>query len=407
MQDRRPGEPVIDLTDPPSKAPSDPPLDSTVEMPHWTEPPAPAADATTGADPSAAGDKTEAWDGGAQGWGTAGPASLSDLGQASGLGEGSTSSTEQDMGASVDETTTPVDDGEATATSATKAGSRFRFSPASAEKAEALRSTSIGKRVATGGVFAGASLIAFAAGPSWVLALVTAVLVLGAMEFYDAVRRVGYRPATLLALVAVAGTTMAAYVAGEAAITMVAALTVVFTFLWYMFGITRVAPTSNIAVSILGYVWIGVLGAFAALLLRAPEERGLAFLIGAILVTIAYDTGAYVGGTLFGKRPLAPSISPSKTWEGLLTASLAAVAVGALLVQFISPWSFLSGLALGVVVSFAAPLGDLAESMVKRDLGMKDMGRILPGHGGILDRFDAMLFVLPATYYLVRILDLV
>jgi phosphatidate cytidylyltransferase len=103
---------------------------------------------------------------------------------------------------------------------------------------------------------------------------------------------------------------------------------------------------------------------------------------------------------------LAPAVSPNKTWEGLVGATIVTFAV-TLLVQVIfkmHPWTFSRALALALVVCVAAPLGDLAESMIKRDLGVKDMGRIMPGHGGVLDRIDGLLFVAPAAYYLLRVL---
>jgi phosphatidate cytidylyltransferase len=109
----------------------------------------------------------------------------------------------------------------------------------------------------------------------------------------------------------------------------------------------------------------------------------------------------------FGRRHIAPSISPNKTAEGLLAGMAASVVIGFILVGSISPWGRFDALALGVVVAVLAPLGDLCESLIKRDLEVKDLGGLLPGHGGVLDRFDAMLFALPAVYYLIKLLDVV
>ncbi len=268
----------------------------------------------------------------------------------------------------------------------------------------AIDSVSFTKRVITGAAFSGAALVAFLVGPAWVLTLAAAILLFAAAEYFDAVRRVGYRPATVLGLLAVAGLLAGGYARGEAALPLVLGMAMMFTFLWYLTGVIKESPTANVAVTLLGVLWIGVLGSYAALLLRMPHRHGMAYLLGAILVTATYDTGAYLGGSLFGKHKLIPSISPNKSWEGLALGTIAAVVVGGLGISIISPWSFVDGIALGLVVSLVAPLGDLAESMVKRDLGLKDMGRILPGHGGVLDRFDAMLFVFPATYYLVLLL---
>jgi phosphatidate cytidylyltransferase len=125
-----------------------------------------------------------------------------------------------------------------------------------------------------------------------------------------------------------------------------------------------------------------------------------------VIATIAYDVGAYAVGGRSGRTPLAPNISPNKTWEGLVGATVITFAV-TLIVQVIfkmHPWTFGRAFWLAAVVCVAAPLGDLAESMIKRDLGVKDMGRVLPGHGGVLDRIDGLLFVAPAAYYLLRLL---
>jgi phosphatidate cytidylyltransferase len=120
---------------------------------------------------------------------------------------------------------------------------------------------------------------------------------------------------------------------------------------------------------------------------------------------VANDIAAYFGGRRFGRRPLT-AISPNKTVEGFLAGAAGSLLVGVVLVGSIAPWDRPSALFLGLVIALLAPLGDICESMIKRDLGVKDLGGILPGHGGVLDRFDAILFCLPAVYYLVRLLDL-
>jgi phosphatidate cytidylyltransferase len=115
----------------------------------------------------------------------------------------------------------------------------------------------------------------------------------------------------------------------------------------------------------------------------------------------------YVIGSQFGKTRLAPAISPNKTVEGLIGGMAASIVVALVVVNRITPWNELTdALALGITVAIMAPLGDLCESMLKRDLGVKDFGTLLPGHGGILDRFDAILFCLPAVYYLARALTI-
>jgi phosphatidate cytidylyltransferase len=117
---------------------------------------------------------------------------------------------------------------------------------------------------------------------------------------------------------------------------------------------------------------------------------------------VGYDVGGFFIGSQFGRSRMAPRLSPNKTWEGLFGGMAVAFVLGGILGKVLHPWApkISHGLALGLVVALVAPIGDLCESMIKRDLGVKDLGTILPGHGGVLDRFDAILFCLPATYFL-------
>ena len=107
-----------------------------------------------------------------------------------------------------------------------------------------------------------------------------------------------------------------------------------------------------------------------------------------------------------GSHQLAPRISPNKTWEGLIGSAVVTVVASTVVVGSIHPWDPATAALLGLVVAVVAPIGDLCESLLKRDLNLKDMGTLLPGHGGVLDRLDAMIFVVPATYYLVRALNI-
>jgi phosphatidate cytidylyltransferase len=263
---------------------------------------------------------------------------------------------------------------------------------------------------ATGIGIAVVALILFKAGPAWALLIAIAVVTLAAVEVYDVLRRAGYKPATLLGLTATVSIMIAAYNKGEAAIPLVVALVVVTSFLWYLFGVETARPTINILATLGGFLWVGFLGSFAALLLspdRFPHRHGVAFLLAAVIATTANDVGAFVFGRQLGRRAMAPAVSPNKTWEGFVGGLLTSVFVTTIVIGVVpgmDPWNWKRAFLLGLVVSLVAPLGDLAESMVKRDIGVKDMGSLLPGHGGVLDRFDAMLFVLPATYFLVKLL---
>ena len=257
-------------------------------------------------------------------------------------------------------------------------------------------------------------LVAAKVGALAVLVLVTAVITVASFELYETLRTRGYHPATLLGLVGTASILGAVYWKGEDAMPLVLALFVVFSFLWYLGGVVRARPAMNVAVTVLAFMYVGFLGSFAALLLRIPgltskgtlAHDGVTLLLLPIIATVAYDVGAYAIGGRAGRTPLAPNVSPNKTWEGLVGASFATLVVTVLVVLIFKmhPWTAGRAVWLAIVVCVAAPLGDLAESMIKRDLGVKDMGSIIPGHGGVLDRIDALLFVVPATYYLLRVL---
>ncbi len=201
---------------------------------------------------------------------------------------------------------------------------------------------------------------------------------------------------------------VAVYLKGDAAIGVVVVVTVAVCLLWYLW-IEKARSTANLAATVLGFFWVGLLGSFAALLLSPavfPDRHGEAFFLGAVIATVAYDVGALAVGSKLGRHPMAPSVSPNKTWEGMIGGIVACLIISAVIVGRIHPWGTANALGLGVLVCVVAPLGDLCESVVKRDLGVKDMGSMLPGHGGVLDRLDALLFVTPATYFLVRLLHI-
>ncbi len=268
------------------------------------------------------------------------------------------------------------------------------------------RGGDLSARIVTGALAGGVVLLAAGIGPGALLVLLTLVVTMASAELYQALRARGHHPATLLGLVATVAIMVGVYARGLAAMPLVLALVVVFSFLWYMAGVARVRPTMNVAVTILPFAYVGFLGSFSALLLKFPRNHGIGLLIGAVLATVAYDAGAYFVGRWVGRTPLAPAISPNKTMEGAIGGSVVALVVSLVVVGAIAPWTTGGAFWLAVVVAVGAPLGDLTESMIKRDLGIKDMGALLPGHGGVLDRIDALLYVIPATYYLARVLEL-
>ncbi|MGH8791633.1 MAG: phosphatidate cytidylyltransferase [Stackebrandtia sp.] len=152
----------------------------------------------------------------------------------------------------------------------------------------------------------------------------------------------------------------------------------------------------DVPAAVLAAVYIPFLGGFAVLM--ADPSDGHLRVIATLAVAVLSDTGGYVAGVLAGKHPMAPKISPKKSWEGL-GGSMAACAIGgALLLYFMFGVSWWLGVLFGVTLAAAATLGDLAESLLKRDLGVKDMSHLIPGHGGLMDRLDSVLVVLPVAF---------
>lgn len=263
--------------------------------------------------------------------------------------------------------------------------------------------------IATGVGVAAVTLLCLWAGAPWALVLATVVVTLAAAEYYAAVRRAGHHPATLVGLVATVAVMVVAYTKGVPGLPLVLALLVVTALVWYLVGEEPGSAIDGVSVTVFGFAWIGLLGAFAALMLapsQYPHRHGVAFLFGAIVAVVGEDVGALAIGGWLGRHHMAPRVSPNKTWEGFAGGAVLAVVLSVALTGQMHPWTPAKAAVLGVVVAVLAPIGDLCESLVKRDLHLKDMGSLLPGHGGILDRVDALLFVLPATYYLVRVLHL-
>lgn len=249
----------------------------------------------------------------------------------------------------------------------------------------------------------------FLAGALPVAVMVLLALGLAAAEAYAGFRLVGAHPATILGIVAVLTVGVAAYNKGTGAIGAVTVLLVVFGFIWYLNADKKIDVLDGIGATIFVYAWVGVLGSYALLLISPssyPDKHGLAYLVGAIVLTVGNDSGALFVGRWLGKRPLNKSLSPNKTIEGAIGGTLVTLIAGAFILPLISPWTRTHGIEIAVAVAIVAPLGDLFESMVKRTLGVKDLGTLLPGHGGMLDRVDGLLFALPTVYYLAHVLKL-
>ena len=249
----------------------------------------------------------------------------------------------------------------------------------------------------------------FVAGALPVAVLVLAALGLASAEAYAGFRSVGAHPASVLGIVAVTTLGVATYNKGLGAIGAVSVLLVIFGFVWYLSAEKSVDVLDGLGATLFVYSWIGVLGSYA-LLMISPHSfahgHGLAYLFGAIALTVANDAGALFTGRRFGKRPLNKRLSPNKTRGGTIGGTIITLFVGVALLPLMSPWTRTAGLEAAVALSVVVPLGDLFESMVKRTLGVKDLGHWLPGHGGLLDRVDGLLFALPTMYYLTHVLKL-
>ncbi|HVN12206.1 MAG TPA: phosphatidate cytidylyltransferase [Kineosporiaceae bacterium] len=197
------------------------------------------------------------------------------------------------------------------------------------------------------------------------------------------------------------GMLVSAFVAGEDGLVVSFALTAFGVLLWRIIDGCQ-AAARDVAASVFVAAYVPFLAGFAMLMLAMPDGayRVLAFMS----VTVANDIGGYATGVLFGRHPMAPTISPKKSWEGLAGSVALCMIVGAGTVHYLLHGSLLAGLALGAVAAATATIGDLSESLIKRDLGIKDMGNLLPGHGGIMDRLDSLLPTAPAAYLVLLLL---
>jgi phosphatidate cytidylyltransferase len=214
------------------------------------------------------------------------------------------------------------------------------------------------------------------------------------IELYRLLHR--WRPVALAGLAATVGMVLAARYGDLQDILAVMVATVPVLFL-IVVARGQGNSTTAFASTLLGVYWIGLAVTHGELLRQLPHGKGV--VIDVFLGTFIGDTGAYIGGRLFGRRPLAPRISPNKTWEGLVVGMLAAIVAVFLAGSFQAWLTQGEALLLGLAVAILGPLGDLFESVIKRDAGTKDTGHLFGPHGGILDRADAALFTIVAGYY--------
>ncbi|MGE3619684.1 MAG: phosphatidate cytidylyltransferase [Acidimicrobiia bacterium] len=264
----------------------------------------------------------------------------------------------------------------------------------------------LGQAAVVGGALLAAAVLLLSIGPVAAMVLITAVVALAAAELYTALRQTGFQPVALVGIVASVGLVVGAYNYGYGAIPTVLFLATAVALIWYVIGAAVESPVLNVGVTLAGVLWVGLGGSFAALMLSLGDD-GSGILLATILGTVGYDVGGLFIGRSAGRQPLSEA-SPNKTVEGLVGGCVVAFVVPTVIASLfgLGPIdSFAEGALVGLVVALAAPLGDLSESMVKRDLGIKDMGTLLPGHGGLMDRFDGLLFALPAVWLLATVRD--
>ncbi|GAC1326521.1 MAG: hypothetical protein NVSMB13_11610 [Mycobacteriales bacterium] len=230
----------------------------------------------------------------------------------------------------------------------------------------------------------------------FVVVLVVAIGV-GVRELVRAVRTIGARPPLVPLVVGGAAMAVLAYLRGPEALVLTLVLTVLACLVWRLpdgaEGYLR-----DLTASTLTAVYVPFLAGFAALLLiPADGPRRVTVFIATVVCS---DVGGYAAGALFGRHPMAPSVSPKKSWEGLVGSTAACALGGSLMVALLLHGAWWQGLLYGLAVVVTATVGDLGESMVKRDIGIKDMGTLLPGHGGLMDRLDSLLPTAPAAWLL-------
>jgi phosphatidate cytidylyltransferase len=250
------------------------------------------------------------------------------------------------------------------------------------------------------GVGAGLGLIVvgslFVYRPSFAV-LVGLAVVYGCYELSHALRAGGIRISLLPVLVGGAAMQVAAWERGPSGLVLAALITVLGVMIW------RVADgahgyTRDVTASALTLLYLPTLAGFAILLAHPGDGAGR--VIAFVATVVCSDTGGYAAGVLFGRHPLAPIVSKAKTWEGFAGSVLACSGAGVLFMTLTFHEAWWKGLLFGVAIVVTATLGDLGESMIKRDLKVKDMGKLLPGHGGLMDRLDSLLPCAAVAYLL-------
>jgi len=239
------------------------------------------------------------------------------------------------------------------------------------------------------------------AGGWWFFAAVALVAGLAGYEFGRLMRQGDYAPATVFMLAVVGVSLLDAQFPSLNIAVPGLTWILIISISWQLFQAQDKIPTTNWALSMAGGLYVGLLSAHAILLRGLPQ--GFAWMIAAVLITWIGDSTAYFVGKTFGSDKLWPRLSTRKTWEGLVGGIVGSLLTGALVGYLMMLWMGaigpVHGLIIGLLGGIIGPFGDLAISMMKRQVNAKDSSHIIPGHGGVLDRTDSLLFIITTTYY--------
>lgn len=283
---------------------------------------------------------------------------------------------------------------------------RTRRELRAAEQAAAASKSKAGRdlpaAIAVGLVLLGAVLVGLFWFPLALLAMVVVLAGLGSWEVARATSHVRTAVPLTPVLLACALLPAAAYFGGLQALGFAYLGSLLLAVLFRIMEGLKGASASIMA-SVFIISWVPLLLSFAVLLLA--DEKGRWLIASMLLLVVANDTFGYIVGVLLGRHPMAPKVSPKKSWEGFAGSMLGAMVIGALCAQYLLQMPWWTGLILAVFIVVAATTGDLSESMVKRELGIKDMSNLLPGHGGVMDRLDSVLFSVPLTYLASHLID--
>lgn len=242
------------------------------------------------------------------------------------------------------------------------------------------------------------------------VALIAAALSVGAVEIHQALQKKGMNSAIIPIVVGTIAIVIGSYLAGQqdpvvfstnSVLLASLALTVLASLVWRMPGGAE-GFVKDSAASLFVIAYVSLLGSFAALLLAGTN--GAARVVTFLLIVVASDTGGYIAGVLFGKHPMAPKISPKKSWEGFAGSLILGVTAGVCMAVFGLKVQFWVGIILGISLVVVGTCGDLIESLIKRDVGIKDMSSFVPGHGGVMDRLDSLLVAAPIAWLIMYLL---